>query len=179
MLSRASKLFSAAFLLAGLVLATPAAAQRGVELGLDGNISRTSSDGGDVTDINIPLSRARVGFYLSDLVSIEPSLSLTYLDTDLGSLTSMALGGGFLYHFNGDRARARPFVEGNVQLNYLDVGDESATQFAFGGGVGVKTPMADQFDLRLEAFLQHALETDDFFSSTTFGVLFGFSFYTR
>jgi hypothetical protein len=185
MLSRISKLFSAAVLLAGIAVATPAAAQSGVELGLDGTISRVTSDGGDYTLVSIPVSRVRAGFYLNELVSIEPTLSIQWQDYDGGSLTAAALGAGLLYHFNGDRARTRPFVEGNVQLLYVSEKidaidfDESATQFALGGGVGVKTPMADRFDLRLEAFVQHALESDDFFSSTTFGVLFGFSFYTR
>lgn len=185
MLSRTSKLFSAAVLLAGFAVATPAAAQGGVELGLDGTISRVTSDGGDFTMVSVPVSRVRAGFYLNEMVSIEPSLSFQWQDYDGGSSSAVALGAGLQYHFNGDRARTRPFVEGNVQLNYFSEKvdaidfDESATQFAFGGGVGVKTPLADRFDLRLEAFVQHALETDDFLSSTTFGVLFGFSFFTR
>jgi hypothetical protein len=168
-----------------LGLAASAEAQRPIELGVDGTIARVTSDGGDFTTIAVPLGRVRAAFYLSDLLALEPSLGFNWVDTDGGSATSLSLGAGLLYHFKADPAVVRPFVEGNVQLAYekvsvdaLDI-DESDTQFAVGGGVGVKIPMVSRMDLRLEAFVQHALESGDIPSSTTFGALFGFSFYTR
>ena len=169
-----------------LGLAAGAEAQRPIELGVDGTIARVTSDGGDFTTIAVPLGRVRAGFYLSDLVSLEPSLGFNWVDTDVGSATSLTLGAGLLYHFKADPAVVRPFIEGNVQMAYQKVSfdadpdlDASDTQFAVGGGVGVKVPMVSRMDLRLEAFVQHAFESDAALSSTTFGALFGFSFYTR
>lgn len=168
-----------------LGLAAGAEAQRPVELGVDGTIARVTSDGGDFTTIAVPLGRVRAAFYLSDLLALEPSLGFNWVDTDASSATSLTLGAGLLYHFKADPTVVRPFIEGNVQLAYekfsvdaLDI-DESDTQFALGGGLGVKIPMVSRMDLRLEAFVQHALESDEIPSSTTFGALFGFSFYTR
>jgi opacity protein-like surface antigen len=168
-----------------LGLAVRAEAQRPIELGVDGTIARVTSDGGDFTTIAVPLGRVRAGFYLSDAVSLEPSLGFSWVDTDDASATSLTLGAGLLYHFKADPAVVRPFIEGNVQMAYekvsvddLDI-DESDTQFAIGGGVGVKIPMVSRMDLRLEAFVQHAFESDAALSSMTFGALFGFSFYTR
>ncbi len=168
-----------------LGLAARAEAQRPIELGVDGTLARVTSDGGDFTTIAVPLGRVRAGFYLSDVLALEPSLGFNWVDTDGSSATSLNLGAGLLYHFKADPAVVRPFIEGNVQLAYekvsvdaLDI-DESDTQFAVGGGVGVKVPLVSRMDLRLEAFVQHAFESDEVLSSTTFGALFGFSFYTR
>lgn len=168
-----------------LGLAVRAEAQRPIELGVDGTIARVTSDGGDFTTIAVPLGRVRAAFYLSDVLALEPSLGFNWVDTDVGSATSLDLGAGLLYHFKADPAVVRPFVEGNVRMAYeklsiddLDV-DESDTQFAVGGGVGVKVPLVSRLDLRLEGFVQYAFESDELLSSTTFGALFGFSFYTR
>ena len=182
---RLSLRIAAITLAVSLGLAVSAEAQRPIELGVDGTIARVTSDGGDFTTIAVPLGRVRAAFYLSDLIALEPSLGFSWVDTDDASATSINLGAGLLYHFKADPTVVRPFIEGNVQLAYekvsvdaLDI-DESDTQFAIGGGVGVKIPMVSRMDLRLEAFVQHALESDALFSSTTFGALFGFSFYTR
>lgn len=168
-----------------LGLAAGAEAQRPIELGVDGTIARVTSDGGDFTTIAMPLGRVRAAFPLTDVLALEPSLGFSWVDTDAGSATALTLGAGLLYHFKADPTVVRPFIEGNVQMAYekvsvddLDI-DESDTQFAIGGGVGVKVPMVSRMDLRLEAFVQHAFESDALLSSTTFGALFGFSFYTR
>lgn len=168
-----------------LGLAVGAEAQRPIELGVDGTIARVTSDGGDYTTIAVPLGRVRAAFPLTDVLALEPSLGFNWVDTDAGSATALTLGAGLLYHFKADPTVVRPFIEGNVQMAYekvsvdaLDI-DESDTQFALGGGVGVKVPMVSRMDLRLEAFVQHAFESDEVLSSTTFGALFGFSFYTR
>lgn len=176
---------AAVTLAVSLGLAAGADAQRPIELGMDGTIARVTSDGGDFTTIAVPLGRVRAAFALTDVLALEPSLGFSWVDTDGGSATALTLGAGLLYHFKADPAVVRPFIEGNVQMAYekvsvdaLDI-DESDTQFALGGGVGVKVPLVSRMDLRLEAFVQHALESGDIPSATTFGGLFGFSFYTR
>lgn len=166
-------------------LAAGARAQRPVELGVDGTIARVTSDGGDATVIAVPFGRVRAGFFLNDQVSIEPRLGFNWVDYEGSSETDLTLGLGLVYQFQTDPAAVRPFIEAGGQMQYVKVSvdaidlDESDTQFALGGGVGVKVPMVSRLDLRLEGFVQYAFESDQLFSTTTFGALFGLSFYTR
>lgn len=171
----ASKWSLPAVLLA-LALATPAAAQRPVELGIDGSIARTSFDGFGVTSFEIPITRVRAGFGLSESLALEPSIGLIYLNSDGESLTTFALGVGLFHHFKTDRTVTRPYLGVTSGLSFVDVSDfDSETDFALGAEGGLKMPMSDRLDFRLGAFLERAFDAE----ATSFGLRFGLSFWTR
>lgn len=157
-------------------MSTPAAAQGGVELGIDGKLSRTEFDGFGLTTVAVPVSRVRAGFYMSETVALEPRVALNYLDSEGESLTLMELGAGLFYHFKADRAMTRPYLGATASMAYADVSDlDSETDFSLGAEGGLKIPMADRMDFRLGAFVQRFFDAE----STEFGVLFGISFFTR
>ena len=56
-----------------------------IELGIDGALSYESSDNVKTTSITLPVTKFRVGFFVSDAVSFEPSLALQYSRTTFES----------------------------------------------------------------------------------------------
>lgn len=169
-----------AILVGSLILAVPARAQdRPVELGLDAGVSFNISDP-NVTTISIPVQDLRVGFFVSDRLSLEPRVALNYLKVeDSDALTSITAALGALVHFNPDRDRSQFYLRPFGGLAFVDFGDDSETQFSLGGGLGVKLPMAERFAARLEGAFAHAFETDALAGSDAVSLTVGFSFFTR
>lgn len=163
--------------LLALALATPAAAQRPVELGIDGSIARTSFDGGaGLTTFQIPIQRVRAGFGLSESLALEASTAIDYFNFDGAEILAIGLGAGLFHHFKTDRAVTRPYLGVTSALFFVDVSDvDSDTDFALGAEGGLKMPMSDRLDFRLGAFLARQFDAE----ATIFGLQFGLSFWTR
>ncbi len=177
-----------------LLGAAPLAAQRApglpIELGVDAAVVR--DDATDVTTLSIPLRRLRAGFFLSPLLSLEPTLAYERASDDDGSASGFAGDLGLVAHLTGQpvgRARTaglfvRPFV-GVTRFSFssdedeFDDFDESATQASVGVGLGFKLPVADRLAWRLEGTYARALETDDFPAANRVGLNVGLSFHTR
>jgi hypothetical protein len=162
-----------------LALSASASAQRSSsmaspspEIGIDAGISFGLGTP-QITTISIPAQSIRMGFFVSPVLSIEPTLGLTSMSGDLGSATVYNIGVGALYHFAASRAvnqfYVRPFL--NIVGVSGDAGSDS--QAAFGVGGGLKMPLRDRIATRFEANFQH---TD---GSDAIGLLAGLSFYTR
>jgi len=169
-----------AMLIGSLCLTAPALAQgRPVELGLDAGVSFSLSDP-TVTTVNVPVQDLRAGFFVSDRVSVEPRVALSYVKVENSdALTTATAALGALVHFSGDRNRSQPYFRPFGGLTFVDVGGGSETQFNLGGGIGVKLPVAERMAARLEADYAHAFETDRFASSDAVALTVGFSFFTR
>ena len=99
----------AGLFIAALSLAPQLAAQsRPIELGTDLGVSFDFGGGSTLTTVSIPTSTLRVGFWMSDRVSVEPNAGLTWLHLSGESLTTIDAALALLYHFNADASRPRP-----------------------------------------------------------------------
>ena len=107
-----------------VVLPTAAQAQNPIEIGVDGALSTTLSSP-HITNLSIPVSRLRVGFFTSPRVSIEPFGSLNYGHVEGMTFTNVNLGVGALYHFGAARSAPR-----------IGRGVEDIARPGQGGGVG-------------------------------------------
>ncbi len=158
---------------------------RPIELGLDAGfqVSLTDAVGeferDNITVVQVPIQRFRVGFFVSDAVSIEPSVGLTYLSVSDQSLTELGAGLAFVYHFTSDASRPRVYLGAGGTLDLIDFGDASDTQFGAGALFGVKLPAGNQFAVRLEAQYVRAFESDDRLGASNIGAFVGFSFFTK
>ncbi len=177
-----------------LLGAAPLAAQRApglpIELGVDAAVVR--DDATDMTTLSIPLRRVRAGFFLSPLLSLEPTLAYDRVSDEDGSASQFAGDLGLVAHLTGQpvgRARTaslfvRPFV-GVTRLSFSSDDDEfgdldeSATQASVGVGLGFKLPVADRLAWRVEGTYTRALETDDVPAGNRVGLNVGLSFHTR
>lgn len=182
----------------------------GVELGFDAGFEFSNVEDldvdttggaaiefGDEIRIGIPIQRFRVGYHASDNISLEPSIGLDYLkvedptddsdDADL-SQTLLNLGMAILMHFRADPDNPVAYGLLRGTYNLLDVntgdgdanGDGSASQFGLAAGIGVKLPIADRLDVRLEGAFERRFENEDdlLASSNNYQLNVGFSWYT-
>jgi len=159
--------------------ATPAMAQRPLELGLDAGLQFGVEDPTSVT-MSIPVQAVRVGFFLGDRASIEPSLSWNWFKFEgEDAFYTLSANLGLNYHFQADPERTRAYLRPLLGLARVGGGGADLTQFQAGVGVGVKIPASNRLALRLEANATHGFETEDAGSGTAVGLLFGLSFFTR
>jgi hypothetical protein len=191
----------AAAVIGGLALATTALAQspaavsqppRTQEFGIDAAAAfGLGSD--SYTNIGLPASRARVGFFLSNESrwSLEPAVGLFYSDSEGGDgALAYELEFGTLYHFapTGDLVGrlgrdaeqavrrsvlyARPFVN----LSGVTGGEgDGDSRVSLGAGLGVKVPWRESLAFRYEANLGYDIDNE----ALRLGVSAGLSFFTR
>lgn len=174
-----------------IVLASTASAQRSTrgsmassanpspEIGVDGALI-FGLDDPNTTTLSVPIQQIRVGFFLSPTISLEPTFGLTTISGGGDRITTYTIGTGLLWHFEPSRAAnqyyLRPFVNFNGSSFSGAGSDNSVT---FGAGFGLKHPIRDRFNTRLEALFGHTGEHSGLPSSNDIGVLFGLSVYTR
>ena len=180
-----------------LLPAARLAAQQGaVELGIDSGMAYhiLKGSGNDIFQMSLPLSSGdlprahnafRVGFFASDRVSIEPSLSFGYLNpAHTGYRWNLGLATVLQYHLVTDPSRLRPYLGlgANVSVfhEYPGVGDGmTSSQFGVSGEFGLKIPLADRLGLRLAGGVGQFFRSKTFVNRTSvFGTL-GVSYFTR
>lgn len=149
------------------------------EIGIDGALV-FGLDDPNTTTLSVPVQRIRVGFFLSPTISLEPSFGLTTISGGGDRITTYSIGTGLLWHFAPSRAAnqlyLRPFVDFNG-ASFSGAGSDNSV--TFGAGFGIKHPIRDRFNTRLEGLFGHTGEHSGMPSSNELGVLFGFSVYTR
>ena len=181
----------------GTAASAPAAyaqdtAPRPIELGIDAAIRYRTADDANLTSLEIPIPSFRVGFLLSDQLSLEPFGRIGWQrvsiedplpgQDDSDSFTTYDLGIGALFHFAPDRTRTQPYLRPFVGISGFSGGggdDDSASQLSFGAGIGLKMPVADRLGWRIEATYTRLGEDEPFEGGNIFGLLFGLSFFTR
>jgi len=165
------------FLVVALLLAGTARAQQGVtEIGFDMALAyETESEifsaslpfGGTLGTLVGPQGGVRVGFFLSDALALEPTVSFQLISYGGGDFsdgdTETALGTSvkLLYHFGVDPDATRIYLGAGPTFTWLDLGD-SNTQFGLTGEFGAKLPIASRVGARLAAGYMHGFENDDF-----------------
>jgi hypothetical protein len=169
-----------------LTLSASASAQRSSgysgnpspEIGMDAGLSiGLGNNSGTV--FQVPVQAIRMGFFVSPVISIEPSVGFTSFSGGGFSGTQYTLGAGLLYHFSASRASnqfyIRPFV--GVDGTSGDLGSGSAVSFGVGGGL--KIPLRDRIATRFEAAFGHTGGQNGGNGSDAIGLLAGLSFYTH
>ena len=156
------------------------AIDRGVlELGVDGAGGVTDFEfASSATQIEFP-ARFRFGTFVSERTSIDFGARFTSLSQ--GSFfdrTTVAFNVGVGIHFANKRTGTLGYVQPTVGLGFLKVGSFSGAQFAAGAEIGLKTIASSGLAGRFALFATRAFENNKFASSTTFGFLFGVSFFT-
>jgi hypothetical protein len=168
-----------------LTLSASASAQRSgsmanpsPEIGMDAGIGFRLTDP-STTTIAIPVPAIRMGFFLSPVLSIEPSLGLVSFSGGGFSGTDYTVGVGALYHFSPSRAAKQFYVRPFLGINGSSGDAGSGSSVAFGVGGGLKIPLRDRIATRFEANFAHDGGRNGGGSSDMIGLLAGLSFYTR
>jgi hypothetical protein len=148
------------------------------EIGMDAGLTiGLGNNSGTV--FQIPVQAIRMGFFISPVISIEPTVGFTSFSGGGFSGTQYTVGAGLLYHFSPSRAAnqfyVRPFI--GVDGTSGDLG--SGSSVAFGVGGGLKIPLRDRLATRLEADFAHRGGQNGGNGSDAIGLLAGLSFYTH
>ena len=181
--------------LAGLVVvlaASSASAQRTVrtssaapavqggywELGGDAGVAIGLDDPKSFS-INVPVSQVRAGYYVSDVLSLEPTLRFFSSATKgFTAFSAWALGIGGLYHMSPDRKAMRVFV--HPMIGFAGGSGGARTRTSLGAGFGMKKPaMNGLFHWRMEGGLNYLLKNGALPARTTIYGNFGMSLYTK
>ena len=164
-----------------------AMAQQGItELGVDMAAAyETESEifsialpgGGTVETILGPQGAVRLGFFLSDAVSLEPATSLSLLSGDGETTFAWAFGTKLLYHFSVDPSKARFYTAVGGTFTLIDLGEfvDSRTQFGASFDLGAKLPISDSVGGRIAASYTRGFGTDSFSSRNILAAIFGIS----
>jgi len=177
---RARQMFlSSAAALGLLVAAAPAGAQ--VEIGVDAGLSSTRVDGSrlDVVQVDIPVQRLRVGFFVTPTVQLESSLGYSRVEVDEIASSTLTLGTDLVVHLGADPYAPQVYIAAGPSILRTDFGAGEETQLGVGGDIGLKLPAGDWISARLGVGYTRWLENDTLFGADEFGVFFGFSVFTR
>lgn len=176
-------------LVVGVATGQDLGAQEGaVELGIDADIGyNIIFDGDNLFQVSLPfgggggdIPRAlhgfRAGFFLSDVLSLEPSLAFGFLDGSGSSLVRFGIATTILHHFSADPTASRFFVGAGPGFNVLkDIGH----QFNGTALVGVKVPLVERLAFRTSVGGAYFFGNEDYRKRLgIFGTL-GFSFFTK
>ena len=171
-----------------LAIASPAAAQRATELGIDAGAFFGLGDQSSV-DINLPASRFRVGFFQpGSRLSIEPAAGLGFNKTEgQDGVFTYDLELGVLYHFrpilvtttDPGQVTTRvttPYLRPFVGLTGFSAGDDASdSEVSIGAGLGTKNPWRNNLAFRVEANLGYGFDNE----ALRLGALVGLSFFPR
>jgi hypothetical protein len=129
--------------------------------------------------IDIPAGLVRAGYFVSDVLSLEPALAFNSVaQQNQTGFSRWMLQLGALYHFAPDRAQMQMFVHPALGFSGGSGGARTATHLAF--GVGVKQPMLDgRLATRLQVGLDHRVRSGPVASATSIIAFLGWSLYTN
>lgn len=166
-----------------VMAAAPLHAQRGnstpVELGIDGAITRVSTNGPSYTRVAIPMESFRVGFFVSPRVSVEPAMRVLWVKQGDNSATSFDLNAGLMLHTRRVRGAPQLFLRPLVGMTGMNSEDDSRNQPYIDIGGGLKVHGANRLAFRTSLEYQHALESRPLPTQDRVSLLFGVSYFTR
>lgn len=175
--------------LAVCILPAPVRSQQGaIELGVDAELAYLFIDGVDDhllqvalpvgnSGISVPRTQGgfRIGYFLSDVVSVEPGVSLGVLSSENSTFTQLGLSTAIILHESAE-ASPRKFAGVGGGWNLEDGESDSTHQFSLFGTLGMKIAAAERLSLRLAAGAARFFENDRNVGRTAiFGTL-GLSF---
>lgn len=150
-----------------------------VELGIDAVIASTVGSSPNFTQVSIPDAEFRIGFFVSNDLSIEPRAGVASISGGGSTFTTYNGELGLLYHFThserpGTGVYVRPFAGFSGAS-----GGGNDTQTHVGIGLGTKIPFAERLATRLEANYGHSFSTGSSTGGNVIGASIGLSFFTR
>jgi hypothetical protein len=167
-----------------LLLAQDARLRKPIELGFDAALTYETTKELKATTLTLPVPRVRIGFFVSQVLSLEPAVALQYIRTKVEnplpgtdgiiSGTSYDAAVGALFHFVTDRARTQPFIRPFAGVRGYNSGGVSNSYAAYGAGVGAKIPVANRLSTRFELGFERIAENDHQLYAS-----FGLSFFTH
>jgi hypothetical protein len=179
----------------GFACASNASAQASngspIEIGMGALFARRTTDqtfgpirtSVDQNLVQLPVAMIRVGFFVTDMVQLEPALGFLYQSGTGSHGTQTLFDIGVPIDLQTDRSKANWYVRPLVGFAHLTSsvngnggGSTSATQVSFGGGVGVRVPIDRRFATRFEANYRHGNDNDNFGSYNQFGFSQDFHF---
>src|SRR4051812_39759471 len=171
-----------------VVAASSAAAQRqGTRARGDGGFWELGTDAGigiglddpKSLSLDIPLGSVRAGYYLSDVLSFEPSLAFhSFAAKGLTGSSFWALGLGLVYNMTAERNKKQLFA--HPVLGFIGGSGGQRTVTSLGFGIGVKNPiLQNRLATRVEANFTHTLKSGSIPATTSLNGFFGLSFYTK
>jgi hypothetical protein len=163
-----------------VIFGSPAVAQdRPIELGIDAGASLRLEQP-RLTSISVPAQRLRVGFFVSDAVSVEPSVFLSHVRVAGESFSFYMADIGLLLHLTAAPATPtwylRPFA-GIVGVGGSD--RTGNTDWTAGIGGGLKGPLAERLLWRAEANFRRHFAPGELDDAGVVGLALGVSFLTR
>lgn len=155
-----------------------AAVEGSWELGMDMDVGIGFSDPMSFF-IDIPAGVVRAGYYVSDVLSLEPALAFNSVaQKSATGFSRWMLQFGALYHLSPARTRSQLFVHPAIGFSGGSGGARTLTHLS--GGVGMKRPMlGGRLASRMELGLNHRVKSGPIDSETSLIGFLGWSFYTR
>ncbi len=125
-----------------------------LEFGVDATATIGLGDN-SFTTISIPSGSVRVGFPMTERVSIEPRGSLSITSGGGNTITTYGVQVGALYHLDeASRMRSGLYVRPAIGVSGYSGSGSQNSVFA-GAGIGLKHPFLPQFGSRFEAAFYH------------------------
>lgn len=173
------------------VIGTAQAQQKGaVEIGTDAIFQYAitgkfnDADVPDAFTFQLPAANLRVGFWVNEMISIEPAIGLSYvkITDDNGSTFDINGELSVLYNMPSGlfvRAGGVIFFENDSPGGGAE--SSSTSIFGFGGGVGYRTDLLPDLKLRFGADYIYTLKNEDDFipSASNIMVGIGLSYFTK
>lgn len=182
-LARPLSLFVAIPLFAAALPLALHAQRRALEIGTDAHLvhrrvtfeSNGTEETQSATQLQLPTG-IRAGFFLTPRTSVELNLTLDYVNSGDGDLTSMTVSIGPMIHLSTDQTHRQGYVRPFLGLNYVNSHDTDSQLF-FGGALGLKVPVRTHAAMRYEVLIQRGEQHFPFPRETRFGIAAGFSLF--
>jgi hypothetical protein len=157
-----------------------------VEFGVDAALNHVSYDldpgSASNTFFDFPAQAIRIGFEMTPLIWLEPTLGIHSVSGD-GGLSMIDFDIGVPISLSGPVVPTAQqfFVRPLIGFRHESLtGEHSDTQTALGGGVGMRVHVSGRLTARFEGRYVHGLREGDFIKSTNeIGLFAGVSFFTR
>ena len=150
-----------------------------VELGFDSGMNLFLNDP-KASLISIPDQAIRFGVFVSNRLSIEPSIGLTWIDgQEREPFTTVSLGLSGLFHITPDRSKPQAFLRPTTGVEYNFFRANNEIQFAAGGYLGLRIPAASHLSVRLESGFLRRFESENVVSSDMVSFNFGVSLFVK
>ena len=176
-----TRILFALIALATAMFSSTAHAQRSgsppVEFGLDG--AATFNFNPSVLVLTVPVAQARVGFFATPRIELEPQLGLINANGGGGHFTQLQLELGMLLHSRPSPRASQSYLRPFVGLSSVSGGGGSSTSTVAGLGLGVKVPMGSRFAFRPELGYRHQFDRGTIRGAGQLQVLVGFSVFSH
>jgi hypothetical protein len=157
-----------------IIAAAPAAGQGNrIETGVDALFAYTSgANSQDVFEVALPMGGMvsfgqpvgpiRIGLFITDQVSVEPSFSLNVVSDEDETRSRVGLAGHVLWHMSGSGVRQGLFFGVGGSMTSFSDDEMTVTQFGASGLAGARIPLTERLAFRVAGGYARFFENADF-----------------